>query len=144
VVGKHCSLFLVRYFKLWMSAVSVNGSSNGFSSWRWWGEYLDLRGRKWREAGEDSVMRSFITCNASPNIIMVIKCRRMRCERLAVCTGEMINAYKIVVGKSEAKRPLRSPRRRWEDNIRVYFREIERRVWTGCIRLRVGTSGDFF
>jgi hypothetical protein len=27
-----------------------------------WGEYLDLRGRKWREAGEDCIMRSFITC----------------------------------------------------------------------------------
>jgi len=28
----------------------------------WWWEYLDLRGKKWREDGEDCIMRSFITC----------------------------------------------------------------------------------
>jgi hypothetical protein len=28
------------------------------------------------------------------------------------------------VGKSEGKRPLRRPRRRWEDNIKIYLREI--------------------
>jgi hypothetical protein len=35
----------------------------------------------------------------------------------------MINAYKIKVGKPEGKRPLRGPRRRWDDNIRIYVRE---------------------
>jgi hypothetical protein len=55
-------------------------------------EYLDHRRRKWLEAGEDYIMRSFY---ASPNIIKVIKSRRMR--RM----GEMRNAYKILVGKSE-------------------------------------------
>jgi hypothetical protein len=30
--------------------------------------------------------------------------------------GEMINAYKILVGNSEGKIPLGRPRRRWEDN----------------------------
>jgi hypothetical protein len=32
--------------------------------------------------------------------------------------GEKINAYMILVGKPEGKRPLEIPRRRWEDNIR--------------------------
>jgi uncharacterized alpha/beta hydrolase family protein len=41
------------------------------------GKYLDLRGRKWQEVGEDCIMRSFVTCNASRNIIKVIKPRRM-------------------------------------------------------------------
>jgi hypothetical protein len=42
------------------------------------------------------------------------------------CTtrGEIRNAYKILVGKPERKRPLGRPRRRWEDNIRMDLREI--------------------
>jgi hypothetical protein len=38
---------------------------------------------------------------------------------------EMINAYKILVRKSEGKRPVGRPRRRWKDNIKVGIREIE-------------------
>jgi hypothetical protein len=36
-------------------------------------EEYDLRGRRWREAGEGCIMRSSITCNTSPNIIRVNK-----------------------------------------------------------------------
>jgi hypothetical protein len=39
--------------------------------------------------------------------------------------GEMRNAYNILVGKHEGKRPLGRPRHRWEDNIRFDLREIE-------------------
>jgi hypothetical protein len=47
------------------------------------------------------------------------------------------------VGKPEGKRPLGRPRRRWEDNIRMYSREIGWGgvVWTGLMWLRIGTSG---
>jgi hypothetical protein len=38
--------------------------------------------------------------------------------------GEMKNAYKIFLGKPEGKRPLRRPRNRWEDSIRMGLREI--------------------
>jgi hypothetical protein len=38
--------------------------------------------------------------------------------------GEMRNAYKILVGMPEGKKPLGGPRRRWEDNIKMDFREI--------------------
>jgi hypothetical protein len=38
--------------------------------------------------------------------------------------GEKRNAYKILVGKPEGKRPLRSPRRRWVDNIKMNLRGI--------------------
>jgi hypothetical protein len=55
--------------------------------------------------------------------------------------GYMRNAYKIVVGKSERKRPLGRHRRRWEDNIRTNLKEIGGKFWTGCICLRIGTSG---
>jgi hypothetical protein len=42
----------------------------------------------------------------------------------AIRVGEVRNAYKILVGKPEGKRPLGRPGRRWEDNIRMNFREI--------------------
>jgi hypothetical protein len=42
--------------------------------------------------------------------------------------GEKRNGYKVSVGKPEAKRPLRSPRIRWEDNIKIYLKEIEWQV----------------
>jgi hypothetical protein len=38
--------------------------------------------------------------------------------------GEKRNAYRILVGKPEGKRPLRKPRRRWEDDIEMDLREI--------------------
>jgi hypothetical protein len=41
--------------------------------------------------------------------------------------GEKMNAYRISVGKTEGKRPLGRPKRRWEDNISMDLREIRRR-----------------
>jgi hypothetical protein len=38
--------------------------------------------------------------------------------------GAKINAYRILVGKPEGKRPLGRPRRRWVDNIKIDLREI--------------------
>jgi hypothetical protein len=37
----------------------------------------------------------------------------------------MKNAFKLLVGKPEGNRPLGRPRRRWKDNIKMDFREIE-------------------
>jgi hypothetical protein len=39
--------------------------------------------------------------------------------------GEERKVYKVLVGKPEGKRPLGRPRRRWEDGIRMYLREID-------------------
>jgi hypothetical protein len=49
---------------------------------------------------------------ASPNIISVIKSRRMRWAGHVALMGETRNAYKILIGKPEGKRPLRRHRRR--------------------------------
>jgi hypothetical protein len=38
--------------------------------------------------------------------------------------GEKRNAYRILVGKPEGKRPLGRPRRRWVDNIKMVLREV--------------------
>jgi hypothetical protein len=55
------------------------------------------------------------------------------------------NAYRILVGKPEGKRPLGRRRRRWVDNIKMGLREIgwDGMVWIGLIWLRIGTSGGF-
>jgi hypothetical protein len=50
--------------------------------------------------------------------------------------GEIRNTYKILFGSREGKRPLRRPRRRWENNIRMDLREIE---WGMCV---LDTSGS--
>jgi hypothetical protein len=44
--------------------------------------------------------------------------------RACSTNGEIRNAYKILVGKPEGKRPLGGPRRRWVDNIKIDPREI--------------------
>ena len=54
----------------------------------------------------------------SPNIVRVIKSRRMRWEGHVAHMGERRDVYRVLVGKREGKRPLRRPRRRWEDNIK--------------------------
>jgi hypothetical protein len=38
--------------------------------------------------------------------------------------GDKGNAYRVLVGKPEGWRPLESPRRRWEDNVKMDLREI--------------------
>jgi hypothetical protein len=69
-------------------------------------------------------MRIFITCNSSPNIIRMIMSRKMRWEGHVARMGEIRNAYRILVGKPEGKRPLGRPRRNWVDNIKMDLREI--------------------
>jgi hypothetical protein len=55
--------------------------------------------------------------------------------------GEKRNAYRILVGNPEEKRPLGRPRRRWVDNIKMDLRGIGGMVWIGLIWLRIGTGG---
>jgi hypothetical protein len=61
---------------------------------------------------------------SSPSIIRVIKSRRMRWTGHAARMGERRNAYRILVGKPDGKRPLGRPRRRWVDNVKVDLREV--------------------
>ena len=54
---------------------------------------------------------------SSPNIVWVIKSRRMRWAGFVLRMGEIRDVYRVLVGKSEGKRSLGRPRRRWEDNF---------------------------
>ncbi|KAJ4439921.1 hypothetical protein ANN_08051 [Periplaneta americana] len=60
----------------------------------------------------------------SPDIIRNIKSRRLRWAGHVVRMGESRNAYRVLVGRSEGKRPLGRPRHRWEDNIKMDLREV--------------------
>jgi hypothetical protein len=62
--------------------------------------------------------------------------------RVCSTNGEKRNAYRILVGNLYGKTPLRTPRRRWEYNIKMHLRERESGiVWIGLIWLRIGISG---
>ncbi|KAJ4434516.1 hypothetical protein ANN_23078 [Periplaneta americana] len=61
---------------------------------------------------------------SSPDIIRNIKSRRLRWAGHVARMDESRNAYRVLVGRPEGKRPLWRPRRRWEDNIKIYFREV--------------------
>jgi hypothetical protein len=61
---------------------------------------------------------------SSPSIIRMIKSRRMRWAGHVARMGEKRNAYRVLVGNPEGKRPLERPRRRWVDNIKMDLREI--------------------
>ena len=60
----------------------------------------------------------------SPNIVRVIKSRRLRWAGHVARMEEGRSAFKILTGKPTGKRPLGRPRRRWEDNIRMYLEEV--------------------
>jgi hypothetical protein len=53
--------------------------------------------------------------------------------------GETRNAYRILMGESEGKKPLGRRRRKWVENIKMDLRQ-DGMVWTGSIWLRIGTS----
>jgi hypothetical protein len=55
----------------------------------------------------------------------MIKSRRMKWTGHLAKTRAKWNAYKTFVGKPEEKRPLGRPERRWEDNIKMDFREMD-------------------
>jgi hypothetical protein len=60
---------------------------------------------------------------SSPNSIRQIKSRRMRWAGHVTRMGEERNVYRVLMEKPEGKKPLGRPRLRWEDGIRIDFRE---------------------
>jgi len=61
---------------------------------------------------------------SSPNIVRVIKSRRMRWAGHVARMGEESGVYRILVGKPDGRRPLVRPRRRWVDNIKLDLQEV--------------------
>jgi len=61
----------------------------------------------------------------SPDIVWVIKSRRMRWVGQVALMEERKGVYRVLVGKPEGKKSLGSPRHRWEDNIKMDLQEVE-------------------
>jgi hypothetical protein len=75
----------------------------------------------WRKLHNDE----FHSLYSSPNIVRVIKSRRMRWAGHVTCLGEERGVYRVFVRRPEVKGPMGGPRRRWEDNIKLDLRAIE-------------------
>ena len=79
----------------------------------------------------------------SPNIICMIKLRRLRLAGHVACMGERRDTYRVFVGKPGGTRPLGSHGLRWYDNIKMDLQETRSggvKAWTGLIWLRIGTG----
>jgi hypothetical protein len=75
----------------------------------------------------------------SLNNIRVIKSRRIRLAGFVAWMVGMGNTYRVLVGKPEEMRPHGRPRRRWEDNIKMYLRETG---WEGVEWMHLAQDRD--
>ena len=75
---------------------------------------------KWRKLHNEELNDLY----SSPNIVRVIKLRRMRWAGNVASMGEKRGIYRVLLGKPEGKRPLGRPRRRWKDNIKMDLQEL--------------------
>jgi hypothetical protein len=80
---------------------------------------------EWRKLHNEELRNLY----SSPDIIRLVKSRRMRWAGHVARMGAERKVYKVLVGKPEGRRPLGRPRRRWEDGIRLDLREIG----LGCV-----------
>jgi hypothetical protein len=78
--------------------------------------------------------------NILPNDNRLMKSRRMRLTGHVASMGEKRGAYKILVGKSQGRRPFGRPKYRLENNIKMDLQEIKW-GWSGLFWLKIGTSG---
>ena len=81
-------------------------------------------GPKRDENGEWRRLEEFHNLYFSPNIVKVIRSRRLRWAGHVARMKEGRSAFNIISGTPTGKRPLGIPRRRWEDNIRIYLKVI--------------------
>ena len=78
---------------------------------------------------------------SSPNIIRVIKSRRIRGAGYVARMRERTCAYRVLVGKPEGKTALGRPRRRLTDTTKIGLQSVGWGAWTELICLRKGTGG---
>jgi hypothetical protein len=76
--------------------------------------------RDWRRLHNEELNGLYF----SPNIVRVMKSRRIRWAGRVARMGVGRCVYRVLVGKPEGRRPLGRPRRRWEDNIRRDLQEV--------------------
>jgi hypothetical protein len=91
---------------------------------------------KWRKLHNEELCDLY----SLPNIVRVVKSRRMRWAEHVARMREGRGVYRVLVEKPESKRPLGRTRRRWEDNIKMDFQEVGGGCWEWSW-LRIGTGG---
>jgi hypothetical protein len=74
-----------------------------------------------------------------PSIIRIMKSRRMKWTGQVARMGNTWNAYRILVGKTEGKRPVGRPRCRWDNSIKMDLREVG---WDGMDLIDLAQDGD--
>jgi len=77
---------------------------------------------EWRKLHKEELNNLY----SLPNIVRVVKSRRMRWAGHVARMGEDKGVQRVLVGKAEGKRPFGRPRRRWEDNIKMDLQEVGR------------------
>jgi len=87
---------------------------------------LTLREKRRLRVFENRVLRRVFgpKMYSLPNIVRVVKSRRMRWVGHVARMGEGRGMHRVMVGKPEGKRPLGRPKRRWEDNIKMDLQEV--------------------
>jgi hypothetical protein len=104
--------------------------------WRIFGPKREVH-RSWRKLNNDELHSLY----SSPNIVRVIKARRLRWVGHVACMEEGRGVYRVLVGKPEGERPWVRPRHRWEDNIKLDLREIGIDGANWIWLLRIGSNG---
>jgi len=87
---------------------------------RIFGPKRDAVTAEWRKLHNEELIDLY----SSPNIVRLIKSRRMRWAGHVARMGERRGIYRILMRKPEGKRQLGRPRRRWENNIKMYLQEV--------------------
>jgi hypothetical protein len=97
----------------------------------------------WRKLHNDELQNLY----SSPNIVRVMKSRKMRWAGHVARMGNGRGVHRVLVGRPEGKRSLGRPRRRWEDNIKMDLMEIgidganwiqlaqDRVQWRACVNM---------
>ena len=87
---------------------------------RIFGSKRDSVTREWRKLHNEEINDLY----SSPNIVRMMKSRKIRWAGNVTRMEEKRGVYRILVGKPEGKRPLGRPRRKWEDNITMDLEEV--------------------
>ena len=91
---------------------------------RIFGSKRDVITGEWRKIHNEELNGLY----SLPNIIRVIKSRRMRWVEYVACMEFRRGVYRVMVGKPEGKRPFGRPKRRWENNNKMDLHEVG---WVG-------------
>ena len=113
--------FYVIFFQYLLSSIYWNcvvSDGSICSLWLFWPR--DKVTGEWRRLRNEELN----DLHSSPNILRVIKSRRMRWAGHVAHMGEERGVYRFLVGKPEGRRPLGRPRLKWVDNIRMDLQEV--------------------